>query len=92
MTVAELQQKVNLKASSNIIVVPHHWCFKRKYSQDKRGIGEPAWELSDFIKRVGIMKKRQSLREIEDQKTTKAKMRKRVRLKLETSDKNSQKL
>ncbi|GFY68348.1 hypothetical protein TNIN_28351 [Trichonephila inaurata madagascariensis] len=57
MTVAELQQKVNLKASSNIIVVPHHWCFKRKYSQDKLGIGEPAWKLSDFIKRVGITKK-----------------------------------
>ncbi|GFX84186.1 hypothetical protein TNCV_927971 [Trichonephila clavipes] len=28
MTVAELQQKVNLKASSNVIIIPRHWCFK----------------------------------------------------------------
>ncbi|GFW36100.1 hypothetical protein TNCV_4929631 [Trichonephila clavipes] len=27
---AELQQKVNLKASGNIILVPRHWCFKRQ--------------------------------------------------------------
>ncbi|GFR22798.1 uncharacterized protein TNCT_441321 [Trichonephila clavata] len=35
-TVAELQQKVNLKASNNIILVFHQWCFKGK--QDKQGI------------------------------------------------------
>ncbi|GFQ72777.1 hypothetical protein TNCT_246831 [Trichonephila clavata] len=66
-TVAELQQKVNLKASSNIILVLHHWCFKGK--QDK-----PAWKLLDFIKRVGIMKMGQALLESNDQKTMKAKM------------------
>ncbi|GFT60851.1 hypothetical protein TNCV_3615821 [Trichonephila clavipes] len=38
MTGAKLQQKVNLKASSNIILVPQHWSFKRKYSQNKGGI------------------------------------------------------
>ncbi|GFQ90759.1 splicing factor 3B subunit 2 [Trichonephila clavata] len=80
MIVAELQQKGNLKASSNIILLPHHWCFKRKYSQGKRGIEKPAWELPDFIKPVGTMKVRQALQEREDQKTTKAKMPKRVRL------------
>ncbi|GFY21666.1 uncharacterized protein TNCV_1168111 [Trichonephila clavipes] len=52
MTVAELQQKVNLKVSTNIILVPQHWCFKHKYSQDKR----VAWKLPDFIKQIGIMK------------------------------------
>ncbi|GFW22694.1 hypothetical protein TNCV_2765061 [Trichonephila clavipes] len=46
----------------------------------KPGIGESAWELPDFIKQFGIMKKRQSLREIEDQKTTKAKMQKELDL------------
>ncbi|GFR00895.1 hypothetical protein TNCT_180571 [Trichonephila clavata] len=56
-TVAELQQKVNLKASSSIILLPHHWCFKNKQDkQDKQGIEKPAWKLLDFIKRVGIMK------------------------------------
>ncbi|GFY53133.1 RNA-directed DNA polymerase from mobile element jockey [Trichonephila inaurata madagascariensis] len=58
MTVAELQRKVNLKASSNTILIPQHWCFKRKYSQDKSGIGELSRKLQDFIKRVGIMKER----------------------------------
>ncbi|GFS71539.1 hypothetical protein TNCV_5052221 [Trichonephila clavipes] len=35
--VAELQQKVNLKTSSNIVLVPQHWSFRREYSQDKIG-------------------------------------------------------
>ncbi|GFQ66396.1 splicing factor 3B subunit 2 [Trichonephila clavata] len=84
-TVAELQQKVNLKASSNIILVLHHWCFKGK--QDK-----PAWKLLDVIKRVGIMKMGQALRERDDQKTMKAKMWKRKRRKLRKSHIDNQKL
>ncbi|GFR11501.1 hypothetical protein TNCT_119031 [Trichonephila clavata] len=61
-TVAELQQKVNLKASSNIILVLHHWCFKGKQDkQDKQGIEKPAWKLLDVIKRVGIIKMGQAL-------------------------------
>ncbi|GFY52725.1 uncharacterized protein TNIN_147521 [Trichonephila inaurata madagascariensis] len=80
MTVAELQRKVNLKASRNIILIPQHWCFKRKYSQGKSGIGRLAWKLPDFIKRNGIMKVRRSMRE------SKVKMRKRVWLKLRTYD------
>ncbi|GFY44817.1 hypothetical protein TNIN_374441 [Trichonephila inaurata madagascariensis] len=35
VTVAELQQKVNLKASRNIIIIPQHWCFNRKSSQNR---------------------------------------------------------
>ncbi|GFT66187.1 putative splicing factor 3b subunit 2 [Trichonephila clavipes] len=82
MIVAKLQQKGNLKASSNIVLVPQHWSFKRKYSQDKGGIEKLAWKLPDFIKRIGVMKVRQLLQERENRKTTKVKMRKRVRLKL----------
>ncbi|GFY07481.1 hypothetical protein TNCV_5086661 [Trichonephila clavipes] len=37
MIVQKLQQKVNLKASSNILLIPQHWRFRREYSQDKRG-------------------------------------------------------
>ncbi|GFR02315.1 hypothetical protein TNCT_348081 [Trichonephila clavata] len=65
-TVAELQQKVNLKASSNIILVPHHWCLSLKQDkQDKQGIEKPAWKLLDFIKQVGVMKMGQALGEKE---------------------------
>ncbi|GFV79859.1 hypothetical protein TNCV_1726841 [Trichonephila clavipes] len=53
-------------------------------------IGTLAWELLGFIKRIGIGKVRQSLREREDQETTKVKLRKRVRLKLRTHDNSSQ--
>ncbi|GFS50213.1 retrovirus-related Pol polyprotein from transposon opus [Trichonephila inaurata madagascariensis] len=86
MSVTKLQRKVNLKTSNNIVLVPQHWSFKREYSQDKRGIGTLAWKLPGFIKRIGIGKVRQSLREREDQETAKVKMRKRVRLKLRTHD------
>ncbi|GFR07851.1 uncharacterized protein TNCT_119421 [Trichonephila clavata] len=70
----------NLKVSSNVIFVPHHSCFNRKNSLDKRGVEKHALELHDFIKRFGIMRRRQALRE--RTKTTKAKLHKRVRLKL----------
>ncbi|GFY70962.1 uncharacterized protein TNIN_239621 [Trichonephila inaurata madagascariensis] len=56
MTVVKSQQKVNSKASSNIVLVPQHWSFKRKHSQDKDGIEKLAWKLPDFIKRTGVMK------------------------------------
>ncbi|GFS50276.1 splicing factor 3B subunit 2 [Trichonephila inaurata madagascariensis] len=69
MIVAKLQQKVNLKASSNIVLVPQHWSFKRKYLQDKSGIGKLAWKLPDFIKRDGTMKVRRSLRESKDKES-----------------------
>ncbi|GFQ98123.1 uncharacterized protein TNCT_390351 [Trichonephila clavata] len=74
----------NLKISSNVILVPHHSCFKRKNSQDKRGVERHALELLDFIKRFGIMRRRQALRE--RTKTTKAELRKKVRLKLRFSE------
>ncbi|GFQ82426.1 putative splicing factor 3b subunit 2 [Trichonephila clavata] len=86
-TVAELQQKVNLKASSNIIRVLHHWCFKGKQDkQDNKGIENPPGKLHDCIKQVGIMKMGQALRERDDQKTMKAKMWEKVRFKSRKSD------
>ncbi|GFX50421.1 retrovirus-related Pol polyprotein from transposon opus [Trichonephila clavipes] len=78
-TVAELQQKVNLKASSNMVLIPQHWIFRGEYSQDKSGIGKLAWKLSDFIKRDGTVNIRRSSRE---NRST----RKRVRLKLRPQD------
>ncbi|GFV90911.1 uncharacterized protein TNCV_3616731 [Trichonephila clavipes] len=79
-TVAELPQKVNLKASSNMVLIPQHWSHRREYSQDKSGIGKlAAWKLSDFIKRDGTVNIRRSSRE---NRST----RKRVRLKLRPQD------
>ncbi|GFY07797.1 uncharacterized protein TNCV_4287331 [Trichonephila clavipes] len=78
-TVAELQQKVNLKASSNMVLIPQHWSFRGEYSQDKSEIGKLAWKLSDFIRRDGTVNIRRSSRE---NRST----RKRVRLKLRPQD------
>ncbi|GFW50347.1 uncharacterized protein TNCV_4697621 [Trichonephila clavipes] len=79
MTVAESQQKVNLKASSNVVLIPQRWSLRREYSQDKSGIGKLAWKLTDFIKRDGTVRIRRSSRE---NRST----RKRVRLKLRPQD------
>ncbi|GFQ75589.1 uncharacterized protein TNCT_696391 [Trichonephila clavata] len=92
-TVAELQQKVNLKASSNIILVFHHWCFKSKQDkQDKQRIEKPAWKLHDCIKQIGIMKMGQASRERDDQKAMKTKMWEKVRFKSRKSHIDYQKL
>ncbi|GFV26851.1 uncharacterized protein TNCV_3455221 [Trichonephila clavipes] len=63
MTVAELQQKVNIKASSNMVLIPQNWSFRGEYSQDKSEMGKLAWKLTGFIKRGGTVKIRQSSRE-----------------------------
>ncbi|GFV94499.1 uncharacterized protein TNCV_3047921 [Trichonephila clavipes] len=79
MTIAELQQKVNLKASNNMVLIPQHWSFRGEYSQDKNEMGKFAWKLTNFIKRDGTVKIRRSSRE-------NRMIRKRVRLKLRTHD------
>ncbi|GFW38470.1 uncharacterized protein TNCV_4609771 [Trichonephila clavipes] len=85
MTVDKLQQKVNLKASSNIVLIPQHWDVRYEYSQDKRG-EKLAGKLPNFIKRTGVVKVRPLLPERDNCKTTKVKGRKQVRLKLKTYD------
>ncbi|GFW03277.1 splicing factor 3B subunit 2 [Trichonephila clavipes] len=61
MTVEEVKQKVcvnsNFKASSNVIFVQRHLNFKRKSSQDRRGIRKSTWKLLDFILRFGVKRK-----------------------------------
>ncbi|GFX63468.1 uncharacterized protein TNCV_104761 [Trichonephila clavipes] len=78
-TVAELQQKVNLKASRKMVHIPQHWSLRCEYSQNKSGIGKLAWKLTDFIKRDGTVNIRRSSRE---NRST----RKRVRLNLRPQD------
>ncbi|GFU32445.1 uncharacterized protein TNCV_992131 [Trichonephila clavipes] len=79
MTVAESQQKVNLKASSNVVLIPQDWSFRGDYSQDKSEMGKFALKLTDLIKRDGTVNIRRSSRE---NRST----RKRVRLKLRPQD------
>ncbi|GFY09779.1 uncharacterized protein TNCV_3697411 [Trichonephila clavipes] len=79
MTVTELQQKMNLKASSNMILIPQHWSFRGEYPQDKSEVGKLAWKLTDFIKRDGTVKIRRSSRE-------NRMIRQRFRFKLRTYD------
>ncbi|GFX42296.1 uncharacterized protein TNCV_110161 [Trichonephila clavipes] len=79
ITVAESQQKVNLKASSNVVLIPQDWSFRGDYSQDKSEMGKFAWKLADLIKRDGTVNIRRSSRE---NRST----RKRVRLKLRPQD------
>ncbi|GFS94531.1 uncharacterized protein TNCV_2015321 [Trichonephila clavipes] len=59
--IEEIKQKVwfkpNLKASSNVIFVHHHW---RKYSQVQRGVGNPTRKLP-FIQ-PSVMRKRSTTR------------------------------
>ncbi|XP_052587118.1 LOW QUALITY PROTEIN: splicing factor 3B subunit 2-like [Peromyscus californicus insignis] len=83
---------VHLKATRNSVPVPRHWCFKRKYLQGKRGIEKPPFELPDFIKLTGIQEMREALREKEEQKTVKSKMREKVRPKMGKIDIDYQKL
>ncbi|GFW16197.1 uncharacterized protein TNCV_4263621 [Trichonephila clavipes] len=79
MTVAELQENVNLKASSNMVLIPQHWSFRGEYLQDKSEMGKLARKLTDFIKRDGTVKIRRSSRKYRM-------IRKRFRLKLRTHD------
>ncbi|GFX63145.1 uncharacterized protein TNCV_4191801 [Trichonephila clavipes] len=80
-TVAELQQKMNQKASRNMVHIPQHWSLRREYSHHKSEMGKLAWKFTDFIKRdvCGTVKIRRSSRE---NRST----RKRVRLKLRPQD------
>ncbi|GFY59050.1 hypothetical protein TNIN_271611 [Trichonephila inaurata madagascariensis] len=85
MTVAKLQQTVDLKASSNMVLISQHWSLRRGYSQDKRGRERLAWELPDFINRIHVVMVQQLLPGKDDRKTIKIQLRKRVRLKLSKS-------
>ncbi|KAJ2160078.1 hypothetical protein GGF46_002536 [Coemansia sp. RSA 552] len=73
---------VELKAIANTVPVPVHWSQKKKYLQYKRGMEKPPFELPDFIKATGIMEMRDSIRDREDEKTSKSIARERMRPKM----------
>ena len=62
------------------------------YSQGKRGIEKPPFDLPDFIKKTGIMEMREALQEKEDKQGLKSKMREKARPKMGKIDIDYQKL
>ncbi|KAJ2827409.1 hypothetical protein IWW50_001903 [Coemansia erecta] len=73
---------VLLKAAPNTVPVPAHWGQKKKYLQYKRGVEKPPFELPAFIRATGIMEMRDSARDREDEKKSKATARERTRPKM----------
>lgn len=71
-----------LKSYRNTVPVPRHWCHKRGYLQNKRGIVKPPFELPGFILDTGITKLRDADIEAQEAKNLKAKTRERVRPKV----------
>ncbi|SCP05666.1 splicing factor 3B subunit 2, putative [Plasmodium ovale] len=75
-----------LKCLKNSVPVPQQWCQKKKYMHAKRGIEKLPYKLPPYIEDTKISEIRQSIKEKEEQKSLKQKMRDRVRPKLHTMD------
>uniref|UniRef100_A0A8C9GCZ2 PSP proline-rich domain-containing protein n=1 Tax=Piliocolobus tephrosceles TaxID=591936 RepID=A0A8C9GCZ2_9PRIM len=75
-----------LKCLKNCVPVPQQWCQKRKYMHAKRGIEKLPYKLPPYIEDTKISEIRQAIKEKEEQKSLKQKLRERVRPKLHTMD------
>ena len=49
---------VYLKGMKNTVGIPRHWCQKRKFLQNKRGVLKKPFALPDYIEATGIAKMR----------------------------------
>jgi splicing factor 3B subunit 2 len=75
---------IHLKTLKNTIPVPKHWCQKRRFLQNKRGIVKPPLELPEFIENTGITKIRDN--SVNARKVLKQKLRERMQPKLGKMD------
>ena len=75
---------IHLKTLKNTVPVPKHWCQKRRFLQNKRGIVKPPLELPDFIENTGISKIRDN--NMNARKALKQKLRERMQPKLGKMD------
>ena len=75
---------VTLKSIKNSVPVPKHWCQKRKFLQNKRGILKQPFKLPDYIESTGISKIRDHVGG--DRKSLKQKMREKMQPKLGKMD------
>ena len=73
---------IQLKSYKNTVPVPRHWCQKRKFLQNKRGILKPPFKLPDFIEATGISRLRDPLSERDGAKMIRQKLRERMNPKL----------
>lgn len=73
---------IHLKSMRNVVPVPRHWCFIRKYLQGKRGIEKVPFQLPEFIAETGIARIRESIMEQEALQKAKQKARNRIRPKM----------
>jgi len=73
---------VYLKSYRNAVPVPRHWCQKRKFLQNKRGILKPPFRLPENIERTGIARLRDPFNDKEAGRLIKQKLRERMNPKL----------
>jgi splicing factor 3B subunit 2 len=75
---------VTLKSIKNSVQVPKHWCQKRKFLQNKRGVLKQPFKLPEYIESTGISKIRDHI--TGDRKSLKQKMREKMQPKLGKMD------
>lgn len=73
---------IQLKSYKNTVPVPRHWCQKRKFLQNKRGILKPPFKLPDYIEATGISRLRDPLSERDGARMIRQKLRERMNPKL----------
>lgn len=73
---------VYLKSLKNAVPVPRHWCQKRKFLQNKRGVMKAAFKLPENIEATGIAKLRDPFTERDGQKMIKQKLKERMNPKM----------
>jgi splicing factor 3B subunit 2 len=73
---------VYMKAYKNSVPVPRHWCQKRKFLQNKRGILKPPFRLPENIEKTGISRLRDPFNDREAGRLIRQKLRERMNPKL----------
>ena len=62
--------------------MPRHWCQKRKFLQNKRGILKTPFKLPEYIEATGISKLRDPFTDRDGSRMIKQKLRERMNPKL----------
>ena len=73
---------IYLKGLKNTVAVPRHWCQKRKFLQNKRGVLKQPFKLPDYIEATGIAKMRDPFNDKQAGRTVRQKLRHRMNPKI----------
>ncbi|EAR88113.1 PSP family protein (macronuclear) [Tetrahymena thermophila SB210] len=82
ITAPDPRTLVFLKSLKNTVPVPRHWCQKRKYLQNKRGILKQPFKLPEYIENTGIAKLRDPFSERDGITMVKQKLKERMNPKM----------